>query len=350
MNFFEKLLISPDTTILQALQKISEGHAQVALVVDENQKLLGTVTDGDIRRGILKSYELTDAVKNIMNTQPIKVIYDNHSKEKLIAIMVKHHIHQLPLVDKAGRVQGLQTMDELLNPTEKPNLAVIMSGGLGKRLKPLTNHLPKPMLTIGGKPLLELNINKLRAEGFRRFCITVGYKAEIIKEYFGDGSKWDISIEYIHEDMPLGTAGALHYLRDKEQNAMLVMNGDLLTQIKFRSLLEFHEKNGADCTVCIREFDYQLPYGTVELKNQKITAITEKPIYKHYVNAGVYILNPNLVKNIPIGEFYPMTTFIEELIRTNHRVDAFPLMEYWSDIGQISDYEKACQDFEFAIA
>lgn len=343
-------MLSPEATLLEALKKISEGSARIVLVVDHNNKLLGTVTDGDIRRGILQNFTLNDAVSNIMNAHPIKVIYDNHTKEELMSLMVKNHIQQLPLIDITGRVRGLQTIDELLYPEDKPNLVVIMSGGFGKRLRPLTDDLPKPMLMMGGKPLLELNIEKLKAEGFKRFCITVGYKAEIIKEYFGDGTKWNISIQYIQEDAPLGTAGALRYLENKETLPLLIMNGDLLTTVKFSNLLEFHQKSSADCTVCVREHDYQLPYGVVELQNQQIIGITEKPMYKHYVNAGVYVMEPKLVDNIPSGVYYPMTNLIDKLIKNGHKIDAFPLMEYWSDIGQMADYEKACKEFEIIMS
>lgn len=346
MDSFEKVLLNPEASILEALKKITEGSAQIVLVVDENRKLLGTVTDGDIRRGILQNYALADPVKNVMNLQPIKIIDDAHNSEELISIMTKHHIRQLPLIDKIGRVCGLQTLDELLHPADKPNLAIIMSGGLGKRLRPLTDDIPKPMLRMGGKPLLEVNIERLRAEGFRRFCITVGYKAEIIREYFGDGSKWNVSIDYIHEEKPLGTAGALRFLEAKEKSPMIVMNGDLLTTVKFSNLLDFHHRNGADCTICIRELNFQFPYGVVHLANHQVTGIVEKPVYRHYVNAGVYVFEPTLVSKIPVDSYYPMNHFIELIIKEGNKVEAFPLMEYWSDIGQMADYEKACQEFE----
>jgi len=200
--WWEKLLLPPETTILNTLKTIGEGTAQIVLIVDDNKKLLGTVTDGDIRRGILEGYALTDPIKKVMNPNPIKLLHPENNKEKLIATMLKHHIHQLPLIDEKGRVVGLQTIDELLQSQSRENLVVIMSGGLGKRLQPLTNDKPKPMLAMGGKPLLEINIEKLRLQGFKRFCFTVGYKAEMIKEYFKEGDQWDVSIDYIHEEKP----------------------------------------------------------------------------------------------------------------------------------------------------
>lgn len=346
MESWKKLLLRPKATIFETLKHITEGSAQIALVIDNDNKLLGTVTDGDIRAAILAGYSLEDSVEKIMNTNPIKHFKDNHNKDKLIDIMLKNQIHQLPLVDLKGKVVGLQTIDELLRPKMRENLVVIMCGGAGKRLLPLTNDLPKPMLMVGGKPLLEVNLNRLKAQGFKRFCLTVGFKAEIIKNYFKDGRQWDISIEYIHEDKPLGTAGALHLLEEQNKSNIVVMNGDLLTGVRFDQLIDFHEENQVDCTICIREFDYQLPYGVVEIKNQKVLSISEKPIYKYFVNAGVYVMNPELLSYIPKNEYYLMTTFLDKLMEMKRNLVAFPLMEYWSDIGQLSDYEKACRDFE----
>lgn len=281
-----------------------------------------------------------------MNSNPIKLIKNGNDKAKLIEIMVENKIHQLPLVDERGKIVGLQTIDELLHFNKRDNLVVIMSGGIGKRLQPLTNDVPKPMLLLGGKPLLEVILEKLHKQGFNRFCFTVGYKAEMIMEYFGDGKKWDVSIDYIHEEKPLGTAGALYVLENKEKLPIVVINGDLLTTINFNHFLDFHYKSDADCTMCIREFDYQLPYGVVEIKNNQVTQIQEKPIYKHFVNAGMYVLNPELLKHIPKNEFYLMTQYLEKLVQIGHKVKAFPLIEYWSDIGQLPDYEKACREFD----
>ncbi len=343
---WDKLLLSSQTTILEALKTISEGTAQIVLVVDNHRKLLGTVTDGDIRRGILSGYSLNDPIEIVMNKNPIKLLGLETEKERLMEIMLENRIHQLPLVDKVNRVIGLETLDALLQPAFKDNLVVIMSGGIGKRLQPLTNDTPKPMLAMGEKPLLELNLEKLRAQGFRRFCFTVGYKAEVIKDHFKEGGNWNVSIEYIHEETPLGTAGGLHYLEKKETQPIIVMNGDLLTAVNFNNLLKFHNKNRADCTVCVREFEYALPYGVIEVKNHRVTSIKEKPIYKHFVNAGIYVISPDLLKHIPKNEYYLMTSFLEKLISLKCKVEAFPLMEYWSDIGQPIDYAKTCQEFE----
>lgn len=345
MELWKKLLLRPRATILETLKRITEGSAQIVLVVDDDEKLLGTVTDGDIRSAILEGYSLNDSIEKIMNPNPIKHFHDNYNKDALIDIMVKNRIHQLPLVDFKGKVVGLQTIDELLRPKARDNLVVIMCGGAGTRLLPLTNNTPKPMLMVGGKPLLELNLERLKAQGFKRFCLTVGFKAEIIKEYFQDGNRWDISIEYIHEDKPLGTAGALHLLENKEKLPIVVMNGDLLTGMRFDELLDFNDDNQADCIICVREFDYQLPYGVVQVKNQRVINIKEKPTYKYFVNAGVYILDSKILSYIPKNQYYLMTSFLDKLIEIKFKVIAFPLLEYWSDIGQLTDYEKACRDF-----
>lgn len=346
MQNWEKLLLNPDVTILEALKTISEGAAQIVLVVESDRRLLGTVTDGDIRRGILSGYALSDPISIVMNVNPVKFVGKEATRDHLMETMLKKHIHQLPIVDSQNRVVGLETIDELLKPASKDNLVVVMSGGVGKRLQPLTNDTPKPMLTVGEKPLLELNLEKLRAQGFKRFCFTVGYKAEVIKNYFQKGEKWDVSIDYIHEETPLGTAGGLYYLAKKETNPIIVMNGDLLTAVNFNNLLSFHDKSKADCTVCVREFETKLPYGIIEVKNHRVISIQEKPVYKYFVNAGIYVICSDLLQYIPPNEYYQMTTFLEKLIHLKCKVEAFPLMEYWSDIGQPFDYEKTCQEFE----
>jgi len=346
MKEYEKIFLLPDSSIHVAIKKLDKNEAHIVLIVDDKGKLLGTVTDGDVRRGILKGYALSEPVSKIMNAHPIKLIYANNSNEQLVSLMENHNVQQLPLIDRVGKVIGLKTLDELLQPKSIDNLVVIMSGGEGKRMLPLTHEKPKPMLTMGGKPLLEVIIANLQSQGFKRFCFTVGYKAEIIKEYFGDGQQWGVSIDYIHEQQPLGTAGALRQLTPQEQLPVLVMNGDLLTTIKLTHVLKFHEKYQADCTICIREFAFQLPYGVVEIKSQQVTGIQEKPEFKYFVNAGMYVINPQLLTHIPHNRYYQMTSFLDHLIALKCKVEAFPLMEYWSDIGQLTDYEKACREFE----
>lgn len=346
MDLWKNILIDQKTIILEALKVITAGTAQIALVIDHNLRLIGTVTDGDIRTGILAGTKLEEPVEKVMNKEPIKAIESISDRETLLSLMLGHHIRQLPIVNKKGQVVGLRTLDELLQVKKRENLVVIMSGGAGKRLQPLTNDLPKPMLAVGGKPLLEVNLEKLKAQGFNRFCLTVGYKAEIIKDYFQDGSKWGVFIQYIDEEKPLGTAGALGFLENQESQPFIVMNGDLLTMTRFDNLLDFHVNNKADCTLCIREFDYQLPYGVVEIENQKVIAIKEKPSYRYLVNAGMYVLEPSLVALIAKNQPMQMPYFLEKIISLGYCMKIFPLMEYWSDIGQLTDYEKACREFD----
>lgn len=346
MDLWKKILIDRKTTVLGSLKVITDGKVQIALVVDEDNKLIGTVTDGDIRQGLLKGLSLDEAVEKIMNPDPIKAIDSANDKDKLISLMLDHHIRQIPIIDKTGKVIGLETLDELLQVQERQNLVVIMSGGAGTRLQPLTNHVPKPMLLMGGKPLLEINIEKFRAQGFRRFCLAVGYKAEVIKDYFKDGSKWDISIDYIHEERPLGTAGALAWLAHQETLPLMVVNGDLLTTTRFDNLLDFHSDSMVDCTICVREFDYQMPYGVVEVENYHVIGIKEKPTYRFLVNAGMYVFNPMLLSLLVKNEPMQMPSFLERLISMGRKTTYFSLTDYWSDIGQLNDYEKACKEFE----
>jgi len=344
MNKIEDIIVTEDTPIIDVLKIIDKSSKQLVLVIDENKKLLGTVSDGDIRRAILRGISLNDIVKNVYFKSPT-VANINDSKEKIINICTTKKIHQIPIVDNDGNLIGLEILDELVSKETKPNKVILMVGGLGTRLRPLTENTPKPMLLVGGKPILETIIEKFASYGFVNIVLCVNYKSNIIRDYFGDGSSFGVNIEYISEDKRMGTAGALSLLREKPTEPFFVMNGDLLTKVNFEHLLNYHLSNSAMATMCVREYNLQVPFGVVKLENEKIKSIEEKPTHKFFVSAGIYMLSPDVCEYIPKNEFYDMPTLFEKLIELDRNVISFPIREYWLDIGRVEEFEKANREY-----
>ncbi|HFU75312.1 MAG TPA: CBS domain-containing protein [Bacteroidetes bacterium] len=344
MIAIEDIMVDKSTLIIEVLKIIDKSSKQLALVVDKNKKLLGTVSDGDIRRGLLNNIALDDTVEMIYYKTPT-VVNVNDSRETIIDICTSKKIHQIPVVDNEGNVVGLEVLDELISKQKKENRVVLMVGGLGTRLKPLTDKTPKPMLHVGGKPILETIIEKFLSYGFTNIVLCVNYKSEIIENYFGDGSDFGVNIEYVFENKRMGTAGALSLLSSNLEEPFFVMNGDLLTNINFEYLLNFHKENNATGTMCVREYDFQVPFGVVELDHGQVKAIQEKPIHKFFVSAGIYMLSPSVLSLIPKDEFYDMPTLFEKMIQLKQTVNSFPIREYWLDIGRIEEFEKANDEY-----
>ena len=344
MNKYRKILLNPTSTIKQALQIIDGGAIQIALVVDKDEKLLGTVTDGDIRRGLLNNLSLTDSIETIIFKTPTICSIED-TKEKILEIALAKKLHQIPIVDKDGRLIGIKEIDELLKPEYKSNRVVLMVGGLGTRLRPLTDHTPKPMLKVGNKPILETIILNFKKYGFVNIILCVSYKSEIIEEYFKDGSEFGVNIEYVHENKRMGTAGALSLVKEKLNESFFVMNGDLLTNINFENMMEYHLSNNSVATMGVREYDFQVPYGVVKTDGINIVSIEEKPVHQFFVSGGVYVLNSAVLEYIPEDEFYDMPTLFEKLIEEKEKSISFPIHEYWLDIGRIDEYEKANREF-----
>ena len=344
MKNWRELLVSPNESIREAIRRIDSGRAQIVLVVDAGGRLAGTITDGDVRRGILKGRSLDDAAERVMNPSPLTA-HVNESREALLRMMRQRQLHQIPLLDSTGRLAGLEVLDELLAPVERPNRVVIMAGGLGSRLRPLTDNTPKPMLRVGDKPILATIIETFAEYGFRDFCIAVNYKGQVVMDYFGDGSALGVKIQYLEEDRQLGTAGALALLKPGPQHPLLVMNGDILTRVNFQHLLEFHQANGAVATMCVRNHDYQIPYGLVSVDGDRLIAIDEKPRHRCLVSAGIYVLEPEALQWVDAGQRFDMPTLFERLIGSGKRTAAFPIREYWLDIGRMEDFEQAAGDF-----
>ncbi len=343
MKTWRKALVSKDLSVRDVIKVINTVALQIALVADSDDLLLGTVTDGDIRRGILKGVLLESPIELIMNKNPVTASRKD-GKKKILDLMMKNVFRHMPIVDDKRRIVGLEVLGELLEPTVRDNWVILMAGGMGQRMRPLTDSRPKPMLLVGDKPILEDILNTFIEYGFRKFYISVNYMAEMIEDYFGDGSKWNVEIRYLREGQKMGTVGAVSLLPEAPTQPFFVMNGDLVTKINPQRLLEFHEDQKAKFTMAVREYDFQVPFGVVKLEKHHITGIDEKPVHKFFVNAGIYILDPEVFTMIPKGEHLDMPTLVQQLIDRQWETAAFPIMEYWLDIGRRSDFERAKTD------
>jgi dTDP-glucose pyrophosphorylase len=344
MRDWKDLLVTPSTSIIKTMKNIDQTAAQIALVVDDDLRLLGTVTDGDIRRGILRGISLDDQVSKVMNKNPI-TMRKGASKQEIRKMFQEKKLRQLPILNKNNQVVDVIFSDILFDSVSFDNWVVLMAGGLGTRLRPLTENIPKPMLTVGTKPILQTILESFIEHGFHQFYFSVNYKREIIKEYFGDGLKWGVSIQYLDEDQRLGTAGALSLFDEKPTKPIIVMNGDILTKINFQQLLQFHEESDSIATMCVREYQHQIPYGVVRTEGTRLCSIEEKPIERYFVNAGIYVLNPEVLELIPQNKYFDMPSLFELLIKLQKKISVFPIREYWLDIGRIPDFEKANLEF-----
>jgi dTDP-glucose pyrophosphorylase len=344
MNNYKKIILSPTAKLRHALEIIDSGAMKIALVVDASQKLLGTLTDGDIRRAIIKGMSLDAGIETIYCKTPTTCGI-NDPKEKILQLAVAHRLYQIPVVDNEGHIVGVAEVDELIRPSRHTNKVVLMAGGLGTRLRPLTDNTPKPMLHVGNKPILATIIENFAKYGYTDIVLSVSYKSHIIEEYFGDGSAFGVKIDYVHEAKRMGTAGALGMMRDKLTEPFFVMNADLLTNINFEHFYNYHITHDAIATMAVREYDFQVPYGVVNIENGRIASIEEKPTHKFFVSAGIYLLNPQALEHIPNDDFFDMPSLFEKLISHKGNAISFPIREYWLDIGRLSDYEKANSEY-----
>lgn len=344
-----KVCVGYNDSILRVINLMNENGLGIVLVIDQDRRLVGTITDGDMRRAILGDINLEMPVADLLKQKkgslretPITA-RAGLPQGRYAEILQKHRIFHLPLVDQNGRIVGLVTVEDLMPQRSLPVQALVMAGGKGTRMRPLTDNVPKPMLPIGDRPLLERIIEQLCKSGIHKVNITTHYKAEKITKHFGDGSGFGVELNYVREDRPLGTAGALK-LMDVPQEPMLVVNGDILTEIDFRAMLSYHQEHGADLTVAVRKYDLQVPYGVIECDGVSVRSLQEKPLLYFFVNAGVYLLEPNVYEYIPEGEYFDMTDLIQRLLNAKREVISFPIREYWLDIGQPADYEQAQVD------
>lgn len=342
---WQKTLVPHDATIRQAMAAIEQAGAQIGLVVDAENRLLGTATDGDIRRAILGSAELDDLVVDVMHRGPTTVPAGS-SRQAMLETMQARTIRQLPVLDAAGRVVDLKLLDELLAPEPRDNWVVLQAGGMGTRLRPLTSETPKPMLKVGKRPILETILLSFRNAGFTRFYMSVNYKREQIKQHFGDGSAFGVTVRYIEEEASLGTAGALGLLPEVPSAPVIVMNADLLTGLSFGQLLDFHLQSGAPATICVRDYDVQIPFGVVEVESSILVRIREKPVQTFFVNAGVCVLDPQAIELVPKGQRFDMPQLFERLLTEGKKPAVFPIREYWLDIGHVDDFVKANLEYD----
>jgi dTDP-glucose pyrophosphorylase len=346
MNNWKTLLIHSNTTMSETIKVLDKGAQRIALVVDAANQLLGTVTDGDIRRALIAYLSMDTPAADVMCKTP-KTGCPEWSKSLILSTMEKYQLLQLPIVDNKKRVIGLETLQDILKTKHRDNIIFLMAGGFGSRLYPLTQHCPKPLLKVGKKPILEVILERFIEAGFYRFYISTHYMHHMIEEYFKDGSQWGVSIEYVYEETPLGTGGALGLLpHHKIDLPVLMMNADLLTHLNFESLLSFHEEHPALATMCVREYEHIVPYGVVQGHDHHVVSMAEKPVHRFFINAGIYLLSSDLVRSVKPGIPLDMPTLLEQQIAAGHTVNMFPIHEYWLDIGRMEDFKLAQHEFE----
>src|SRR5579859_2403955 len=313
------------------MKQIDRNAKGIALVVDEGGRLLGTITDGDLRRLVLAGADLNSSAASFVSTKkPAITAPKSASRAQRLRMMREHNIRQLPLLAPDGAVVELAILDDFIAEAPLNLSAVVMAGGEGSRLRPLTNHTPKPMLPVGDKPIVERTIDQLRQAGVSQLFLATHYKKESFSSYFGDGSNFGLSINYLNEEWPLGTAGALSRLGGS-QGPLLIVNGDILTNLNYRSMLAFHHENAADMSVAVRHYEFRVPYGVVSTDGVDIKGLVEKPEHRFFVNAGIYLLEPEMCRYVPDGERFDMTDLIARLLADSRRVIAFPVSEYWID-------------------
>ena len=337
-------MIGENAALIDVIKEIENNHLQVALVGREGQ-LVGTVTDGDIRRGILKGLSLDIPVRQVMNPSPITA-QAGISDEDARALMQKHSIAQLPLLDSDRKVTDVKILSEVTQAPNLDNWVVLMAGGVGTRLKPLTDDTPKPLIKVGDRPILETILRGFISSGFSKFYISVNFKAELIEEYFGDGAPWNVEIRYLRERERLGTAGSLSLIPTLPSDPIFVMNGDLLTTIDFRQMLNYHTEKDAPATIAVREHQVNIPYGVVEYCDDRLIEIVEKPSKQYFVNAGIYIINPTELKTITSGKRFDMPELFDSIIESGGKPAVFPIREYWIDVGRLKDLKTASEDFD----
>lgn len=340
---WKNILVSPKATIQEVLKVIDSESLQFSLVVDMDNRLLGTVTDGDIRRALINGVPLSHPISEIMFTNPT-VVECSTSKEKLLELMNAKQLNSIPILDN-GIVVGLETIHHITQKAKYDNPVFLMAGGFGTRLKPLTDNCPKPLLKVGDKPILETVLLSFIKAGFHQFYISTHYLPEMIREYFGNGNKWGVSINYVHEEQPLGTGGALGLLpKSLPKLPVIMMNGDVLTKVDLVALLAFHNDNNANATMCVREYEYQVPFGVIESEGFNIKSMVEKPTQRFHVNAGIYVVSRKIIEQVNNNEVVDMPTLLERHLTDN--VLMFPFHDYWLDIGRMDDFNRAQVDIK----
>lgn len=344
-NFWKKALLSESSTVGQAIVNLDESKLQIVLVVSSAGFLLGTITDGDIRRGLLRGLTMSSPIGEITHQDPL-VVPTQLGRDTVLQIMHANGIRHIPVINEERKVVGLYTFKMMFAQTSRPNTMVIMAGGQGTRLRPHTEHCPKPLLPVGGKPMLEHIILRAKAEGFQHFVIAIHYLGNMIEEYFGDGERWQVKIDYLREESPLGTAGALGLLRARPEAPFLVTNGDVLTDIRYGELMDFHCRFGAAATMAVRLHEWQHPFGVVHINGVDIVGFEEKPVARSHINAGVYVLEPTSLELLGNNEYCDMPTLFARLKERGDRTVVYPMHEPWLDVGRIDDLARAREEHD----
>lgn len=345
MMNWEKTLIGPETTLREAMETIDRAGCQIALVVDGDRRLLGTLSDGDARRGLLKGLSLVHKVTEAMHLGPT-CARAHEDRQSILTTMRKSGLNQIPVVNAKGIVIGLQVMHDFISSPVRDNWVVVMAGGLGSRLRELTRDTPKPMLKVGSRPLLETIVRGYADQGFHRLYFAVNYKSEQIEAHFGDGSALGVEIRYLHEQQRMGTAGALGLLPERPTAPLIVTNADLLTKEDYGFMVEQHAESGADATMAVRDYEMQVPFGVIRECNGRIEAIEEKPVQRFVVSAGMYVLSPQVLDLVPREQYLDMPALFGAMIDRRMRTRCHHTDGYWLDIGRLPDYERANLDFE----
>lgn len=335
-------ILPENTTIQDAIQNLDKVALQIVLIVDNENKLIGTLSDGDIRRGLLRGLQLDSPIESIIFRNPL-VVPESLQRDLVLQLMTVNKIRQIPIVDENGRPLGLHLWDHLAQPVQRNNVMVIMAGGRGTRMQPYTEDCPKPMLQVAGKPMLEHIIQQAKAEGFHEFIISLHYLGHVIENHFSDGTHLGVKIHYLREETPLGTAGALSLMETRPKKPFVITNGDVMTDIRYSELLDFHIRHSADATMAVRLHEWQHPYGVVQTQGIRIAAIEEKPISRTHINAGVYVLSPSVLDYLDAGEPCDMPALIERIRGAGQQTIAYPMHEPWLDVGHPADLEKANQ-------
>ncbi len=345
MPGWRKTLLTENANLQQAASSLDETAAKIVLVVSADDRFIGTITDGDIRRGLLRGLDLSSPIESIINRNAI-VVPPNMSRDMVLQLMQANAINAVPILEQSRKVVGVHLLRELLSPVHRPNIMVIMAGGKGTRLRPHTENCPKPMLPIDGKPMLEHIILRAKKEGFDKFVLSVNYLGHMVEDHFGDGSRWGVKIDYLREDSPMGTVGALTLLSPQPSLPFLVTNGDVMTHVRYGELLDFHESHGAAATMAVRLHEWQHQFGVVQINGDDIVGFEEKPIIKSHINAGVYALNPSALDALVLNEFCDMPMLFTRLQKQSARTIAYPMYEAWLDVGRVDDYISAQDNFE----
>lgn len=339
---WKRALVPPSVTLGHVVENLDQSALRLALVVSESNELMGTISDGDVRRGLLRGLTMESSIETLVNRNPL-VVPKSMKRELVLELMMINKIQQVPVIDENRRILGLHLWDEINKRRILENTLLVMVGGKGTRLRPRTENCPKPLLPVGGKPMLEHIVERAKQEGFVNYVFALGYLGNMIEEYFGDGSSWGIKIEYLREKSPLGTAGAIGLFEKKPDLPILVTNGDVLTDVRYSEMLDFHVRHRAAATMAVRVHEWQHPFGVVKTRGLEITGFEEKPVARTHINAGVYVLDPTAIDELASNEKCDMPDLFARLQAKGLRTVAYPMHEPWLDIGRPIDYEEAQQ-------